>query len=72
MLGALGQPLCLQALDVGSEQSVILGFSELPVNKKPHCALSGLTAGHMGGKSERERERHSFDSTEPALCAAGH
>lgn len=56
MLGALGQPLCLQALDVGSEQSVILGFSELPVNKKPHCALSGLTAGHMGGKSERERE----------------
>lgn len=68
MLGALGQPLCLRALDKGSEQSVILGFSELTVNKKPRCALSGLAASHM---EKRERER-SFDSAEAALCAAGH
>lgn len=54
MLGVLGQPHCLQALDVGSEQSAILGFSELTVNKKLQCAVSGLTASHMGGKKKRE------------------
>lgn len=55
MLGVLGQPHCLQALDVGSEQSEILGFSELTVNKKLHCAVSGLTASHKE-KKKRERE----------------
>ena len=70
MLGVLGQPHCLQALDVGSEQSEILGFSELTVNKKLHCAVSGLIASHKEKKKERERD--SFDSAEAALCAAGH
>lgn len=51
---ALGQPLRLQALDGGSEQSVILGFSERTVNKKAHCAPSGLIVSHMGKERERQ------------------
>lgn len=51
--GALEQPHCLLASDVGRKPFAILGFSELTMNDKVHYAVPDLTASHTGKKNKK-------------------